>query len=223
MCCSKEEYRLFEDEKSDKFRDFKIAMEQFEKEFPDGKLAKIKLVYGNQISISEAVHETISQFPPNTIVLTSTATTEFYDNFVHRVRTNVIKGKQIYAPIAFWQYQPNLIGSPVTDESKRIQIKRSIGHFSDTAFDHLAFFVKDFEKAKRQLSATPLSIYDVLRSVPHLTIFRAPDPECIVRYKKMHCISPNNMDRQVCKAQLLDNIGSGPILAKKLLEEGIVR
>lgn len=174
------------------------------------------------MSHAAVISEAIGDLPVGSIVVTSTPKTRVNRNFIERVRVNTIQGKQVFAPMAFWQYQPKLIPNNTKLLSK-LDIARSNGHFGDRWFNHLSFFVSDFKKAWDNSDRTSTDTYKLLLSMPGVTILRAPDADCVVEYSEPTCSRMSVYDQLTCTAQRLDNVGSGPILAMKLLKDGSVK
>ena len=183
---------------------------------------KWTLVSGSELSQVEMIAKTVADLDVNSIVLTSTHNTQISTAFLERVRLNVIKGQQIYAPMAFWQYDPKLL-SLKTKPSNTVDIARANGHFGDRWFEHLAFHVSDFTQA-RKASYKPFdNVYSLLQEIPGLSVFRSPDADCIVRHNEHNCSHMHPVDARRCQDRKLDNVGSGPILAMKLLKDGSVK
>lgn len=170
--------------------------------------------------IMDVLTEAISSLPDDVIVVTSTLTTDFSAEFMSRALTNTIQGKQVFAPIAFWEYAPNLIYDKSRPE--RVEVSRNVGHFGEQWYDHLAFFSDDFKAGiagKEDAFAEPIDVFTYMIG---MKILRAPEPQLLVRNYSPACLAKIIGDRPKCSMQFLDNIGSGPILARSLLRNGFI-
>lgn len=68
---------------------------------------------------------------------------EFQLDFLNRIRLNTIKANQVYFPIAFYQYQPNLIydKKPYPEE---IEIHKNYGYFNIYSYEFVSFYNYDY-------------------------------------------------------------------------------
>lgn len=58
--------------------------------------------------------------------------------FLNRVRMNTIEGFQVFSPIPFRQYNPQVSGT------KKFEVNTNVGHFDREEFRYLAFYSKDY-------------------------------------------------------------------------------
>jgi len=214
LYCSEKDYALAAT-RVDQFSSVKIAISNYEAKIARGETIKWMAMLND--SAAKIFTRAGAQFPSSSIVFTSTLTTDLTTAFISRLRSNTIEGKQIYAPIAFWQYQPDLVYDK-QPFPHRVEVARSVGHFGENWYTHLAFFVSDMRAHMGKVKSELVDMFIAGR----LEVMRAPDPELTVRHREESCASLTPFDEQQCEAQKIDHIASGPILAKKLLQAGIV-
>lgn len=175
---------------------------------------------GGPIRTTELISEAIASLPDDVIVMTSTLTTDLSPEFIYRVRTNTVRGRQVFAPIAFWEYAPQLVYSKPRPD--HVDVSRNTGHFGERWYDHLAFFSDDYKAAIDGGADKFAEPIDVLTSLLGVEVLRVPEPHLLVRNYSPACLDNTLTDRPKCSMQFLDNLGSGPILAKSLLRDGLV-
>ena len=203
----------------DEFETIRSYVTQIESDLGVHNRVNVLATSGGTVSMMDVLTEAIDSLPDDVIVVISTLTTDLSTEFISHVLTNTIKGKQAFAPIAFWEYTPNLI---YHDKRRpdHVDVSRNIGHFGEKWYDHLSFFSCDYKSGisgKDGMFAEPI---DVLTSIIGLEVFRAPDPNLLVRSYRPSCLTKSISDKTKCSMQFLDNMGSGPILAKSLLQGG---
>lgn len=204
----------------DEYETLRDAVSQIESDIGVQNRVNILPAPGGPALIMDLLTEAIRSLPDDVIVVTSTLTTDFSMDFISKVRTNTIQGKQAFAPIAFWEYNPELIY-----ESQRpnyVDVSRNIGHFGEKWYDHLAFYCSDYKDAISADLGTFAEPIDVLTSIIGLEVLRAPEPQLLVRNYYPSCLRRNSKDQTKCSMQYLDNIGGGSILAKSLLQDGFL-
>ncbi|XP_067933571.1 chondroitin sulfate synthase 2-like [Watersipora subatra] len=215
---STKEYENWQAGKADAFHDAKVAITNEEKTSANGRMLRWETIQDSGILQAKTITDVVRDIEGNSIVLTSTSETRITLQFLERIRAYVVEGKQLYAPIAFWQYDPKLIAL-TKGSSSNLEIARANGHFADKWFDHLAFTPTDLKRAKQYASKGFTNLYEVLSSLPEITVLRSPDADCLVIYHDHSCSQQNLADKLICTDHKLNNVGSGPILAMSLLKD----
>lgn len=215
LVCSESEYSEYQTGKNDAFDTVKQCITDIESQKKNGKMIHWINAHGNSLSLLDITKQTSVTFKPDSIVSLSTVTTLLNTNYIQRVRSNTILGSQAYAPIVFYQYNPELL--PHLANPDKIEVARSLGHFAAKWYEHLSFYSADVQDIIGR--AAELTVEDLLVKRAGLELFRSPDPDCIVRHKEWRCDTAS-LDKDICIARMTDHIASAPILANKLLNDG---
>ena len=93
------------------------------------------------------------------------------------------------------------------------------GHFASQWYEHISFHIKDLPTAQ-SLEKLGSSLEDLLIQ-SGLELLRAPDSDCLVKHKEWDC-EVRSIELSVCRAKNTDHVASAPMLASKLLEEGVI-
>jgi hypothetical protein len=84
-----------------------------------------------------------SKLSPDALIFLTPPGVEFQLEFLNRVRLNTIKSHQVFVPIAFYQYNPNIIyeKKPFPEE---IDINKNVGYFNIYSYDFVTFYNHDY-------------------------------------------------------------------------------
>ena len=162
----------------------------------------------------------ISDFSGNTLVSIATPGMELELDYINRIRMNTIVGVQIFYPISYWQYKPNLAydQKPYPD---MVELNQKYGHFDPLSFMHCSFYVSDFQKARRSLTATEVknfSLIDMFLKYQKLHIFRAAEPALKNRWQNITCGEGTSLQRDQCSERQDQHLATRAQLAKLLFE-----
>ncbi|CAG5120511.1 unnamed protein product, partial [Candidula unifasciata] len=136
---------------------------------------------------------------------------------LNRVRINTIAGWQVFFPIGFWQYRPNLIYErkpyPVD-----IEFTSRAGHYDVLSFEHGSFYNTDYKDARKSLTSSELlncDIYEMFVKYGKLHVFRAVEPEFKHYYMQLECHpkSPSVLYER-CVERRVQSLGTRSQLAK---------
>lgn len=168
-----------------------------------------------------------SKLRTNSLIFVTNPYVDIDVDFLNRVRLNVIENTQIFFPIAFYQYHPEIIARthPVTNNST-IELHKSHGWFNSYAFDHFGLYMSDYLHLKKILSSqnifnTTVDLYDLFVQHTDLHMLRAPDQSVRVHYRSIKCdmINPSNSkEYQRCLAQREKGLASRSQLAMTIVE-----
>lgn len=144
-----------------------------------------------QLSAIEIVSQ---KLPLEELILITPPGIDFQSEFLNRVRLNTIKEHQVYFPIAFYQYNPNV----VNEESRyidEVDIHKTFGYFNVYSFEFVSFFNYDYNNTRYlfldsilSLNSTKkinlktvnlgdycLDLYELFITNKKIHILRAPD------------------------------------------------
>lgn len=128
---------------------------------------------------------------PESLVLRCTVGMDLSIEFLNRVRMNTIKGWQVFFPIGYWSYKPNLIYDqhpyPTT-----IEINQKSGRYDMHQYVHASFYMDDYLYAKRQLTSAgtlsdDIDLYDLFVQYHSLHVFRAVEPALRLQFRIHEC------------------------------------
>lgn len=124
-----------------------------------------------------------------------------------QIRMNTINQWQVFSPIPFVEYNPNLYQ---TDQKSNFDLNHNHGHYDKSNYQSISFYVKDYRSARRaseklfpvihsdrEIKQLPTSSAKDLDSVfklfvlfSDLHVFRAIEPALKLRYSdKNNCKS----------------------------------
>jgi hypothetical protein len=184
-----------------------------------------------QLSAMEVVSQ---KLPLDALILITPPGIDFQSEFLNRVRLNTIKEHQVYFPIAFYQYNPNV----VNEESRyidEVDIHKTFGYFNVYSFEFVSFYNYDYnttrysyldsiiplnstKKANFKTINLPdycLDLYELFITNRNLHILRASDQALKYRwYLVENCDKRKHPDEKSrCYAQIERGLASRAQLA----------
>lgn len=170
-----------------------------------------------------SIMDTISRkFPAESLFLLCTVGMELSIEFLNRVRMNTINNWQVFFPIGFWQYKPNLVYEekpyPTT-----IEINRNVGHFDSNMYLHGSFYNSDYQYARKQMISTSatsdIDLYEMFL-YHSVHVFRAIEPALKLRFKERVCKPTTNEGHyQLCLKSRAEGLASRAQLAMLIFEQ----
>ncbi|KAK4877945.1 hypothetical protein RN001_010451 [Aquatica leii] len=113
--------------------------------------------------------------------------------FLNRVRMNTVNNFQVFSPIPFRQYNPNVTHIDVFD------VKKAVGHFDHEEYRYIAFYGKDYVTARKKsqqevpLIRTDNDIVRIMNTTSSGNVF-----ELFVKYSNnLHCMRATEKDLKV--------------------------
>ena len=164
----------------------------------------------------------------NSLIFLTNPYVDIESDFLNRCRLNVIEKIQIFFPIAFYQYHPQIITQThrMTNNST-IELHKSHGWFNSYAFDHMGFYMNDYIKLKKSILSHNISLssrhlYDLFVQLTDIHILRAPDQSLRVHYHPIKCDSikqSNSIEYNRCLMQKEKGLASRSQLAMLIIEK----
>jgi hypothetical protein len=159
----------------------------------------------------------------DSLILLGTPGTDLDLEFINRARMNTIQKWQVYFPIAFWQYKPNIVYDkkpyPTT-----VEINEKYGHFETNMFAHASFYLSDYntarsEAAKLKKDLSKMDLYDLFLQCHKLHVFRSTEPNLRHHYIEHRCshLTPEG-EYHRCLASRASGLASSKQLAMLLFE-----
>ena len=190
----------------------------------------------------QAIEMLSRKLSPDTLIFVAPPGVEFQIDFLNRIRLNTIKSHQVFVPIGFYQYSPNIVyeKKPFPDE---VEINKNVGYFNTYSYDFVSFYNYDYVntrdnyienilgfKNKTKLPKTfiladyVLDLYELFVTNQTLHIIRATDSSLKYRWHLVdNCETRfyliNNSDSfERCLLQLEKNLGNRAQLALHVIQ-----
>ena len=202
--------------------------ERYRKKYPEAKLNWIEM--NGQFSRSLALTMGASQFHPNSLLFFCDVDVAFTAAFLERCRRNTVKEKQVYYPIVFSQYAPEVSSWNEDYDNTTFRYSSDIGFWRLYGFGITCQYRTDFDgiggfdTTIQGWGMEDVQLYDryVLSEVH--TVFRAADPGLVHIYHEVSC-DKNLQEKQLtmCYASKARTYGSQRKLYEVLNEKGYLK
>ncbi|XP_059159159.1 chondroitin sulfate synthase 2-like [Physella acuta] len=174
--------------------------------------------YVPEFKIIDMVSE---QLEPDALMLTCTVGMQLNVEMLNRVRINTIPGWQVFFPVGFWQYKPNLIydKKPYPTE---IEFSSKTGHYDVLSYEHGSFYNSDYQEARKSMTQVELmenDLYEIFVKFGKIHVFRAVEPEFKHYYMQLDCLSssPAKLYERCVERKSL-NLATRAQLAKRIFQ-----
>lgn len=127
------------------------------------------------------------------------------EDFLNRVRMNTISGFQVFFPVPFVQYNPNLIYRD--QQISQCKIGTDYGHYDRDSYDYAGFYYSDYLKGRRLIiSDVPMirkqkdiymysdilirvriELINIFLMLQDIHIFRAVDKALCIHFSSIEC------------------------------------
>ncbi|KAG8035704.1 hypothetical protein G9C98_001132 [Cotesia typhae] len=88
----------------------------------------------------------IKKFSPESLILFVQTQMELTTDYLNRIRMNTINQWQIFSPIPFVEYNPNLYQ---TDQKSNFDLNHNHGNYDKSNYQSISFYIKDYRSARR--------------------------------------------------------------------------
>lgn len=145
------------------------------------------------------------KFPPDTLFVVCQPGMEIRTEYLNRVRMNTIAGWQVFFPIPFAQYHPDIIYKAKTYPNA-IEINKNYGHFDAHIFDYFSFYISDYlagrkltnkkipiARSERDMkkvehhSKNGHDVYQMFLEMKSVHVMRAIEPSLRLRFETKTC------------------------------------
>ena len=157
----------------------------------------------------------------NSLILTCTMGMQLNQEMLNRVRINTVAGWQVFFPVGFWQFKPNLIydKKPYPTE---IEFNSKAGHYDVLSYEHGSFYNSDYKAARSSLTPAQLAncdVYEMFVKNGNIHLFRAVEPEFKHFYMQLECkpSSPTALYERCMERKSL-NLATRAQLAKRIFQ-----
>ncbi|KAK7789799.1 hypothetical protein R5R35_012982 [Gryllus longicercus] len=190
----------------------------------------------------------LKKFPPDSLILMCQSNMEVRHEFLNRVRMNTILNWQVFSPIPFTEFHPDVVyTNTFVQPPTFLDINKNYGHYDSNQKDYIAFYAKDYSLARKTVEniipiirsdhdismltskhtdsksfqeSCPLnSIYSMFVCYGKIHVLRAVEPGLRLRYQERDC--PSTVDSSVyqkCIEERAFNLGFRNQLARLILE-----
>ncbi|KAK7011219.1 chondroitin sulfate synthase 2 [Biomphalaria glabrata] len=158
---------------------------------------------------------------PDALILTCTVGMLLNAEMLNRVRINTIPGWQVFFPIGFWQYKPNIIYDKKPYPTD-IEFSSRTGHYDVLSYEHGSFYNSDYKDSRKSFSIEELMKYDLYEMFVRygkVHVFRAVEPEFKHYYMQLDC--PVNIPSKLyerCLERKSMNLATRAQLAKRIFQ-----
>ncbi|XP_076602777.1 chondroitin sulfate synthase 2 [Chaetodon auriga] len=212
---------------NDIFASVKTQINAYERKYPTVKIPwiSVKTETPSQIKFMDIISK---KHPVDTLFFLANANTHVNSEFLNRCRMNSINNWQVFFPVHFQDYKPDVAyhnqQRPVT-----IDLVKDAGHFDRRSFEEACFYNSDYMATRTRMVADvqeneeileTLDIFDMFVKYSGLHVFRAVEPALHQQYTSQACnprLSEDIYHR--CVQSNLEGLGSRSQLAMLLFEQ----
>ncbi|XP_072746635.1 chondroitin sulfate synthase 2 [Anoplolepis gracilipes] len=179
------------------------------------------------------------KFSPESLVLLMEVGTKLKIDYLNRVRMNTISRYQIFNPIPFIEFHPDII---YADEAapNEVDVNSNYGKYDEQNYNNIAFYIKDYNAMRQTVETSiPLarsdkdiatllklskhspvtSLFEMYVSFSNMHIFRAVEPTLKIKYKDINCDDASNDSIHNSCLKLRNNhLGKRSQLARLILD-----
>ncbi|EFX68349.1 hypothetical protein DAPPUDRAFT_260261 [Daphnia pulex] len=169
-----------------------------------------------------------SKVEPGTLIFLCNPFTEIYPDVLNRVRINTISGWQLFSPIPFAEYNPE-VSFPGLSKTEALNISTNQGFYDVHETQHISFYMADYLNARKtfemeqplvksdrdlqgEFSSPHESILAMFTRMRQLHILRAVEPHLRIRYHERKC------ETRRCRESFLLSQGTRSQLAQFALD-----
>lgn len=215
---------------NDIFAGVKTKISAYESKYPTVKIPwiSVKTETPSQIKFMDIISK---KHPVDTLFFLANVNTNVDSEFLNRCRMNSINNWQVFFPIHFQDYNPD-VAYHKQERPATVDLVRDAGHFDRWSFAEACFYNSDYMATRTQMVADvqeneeileSLDIYDIFVKYSGLHVFRAVEPALHQQYSYQACNPRLSEDIYYrCVQSNLEGLGSRSQLAMLLfdLEQG---
>uniref|UniRef100_A0A8C4WZM7 Hexosyltransferase n=1 Tax=Eptatretus burgeri TaxID=7764 RepID=A0A8C4WZM7_EPTBU len=210
----------------DIFAEVKELIGEYQQRYEDVKFPwiSVKTDVPSQIKLMDIISK---KNPLETLFLVTSVASELSVEFLNRCRMNAIANWQVFFPIHFQEFDPELL-QPDRQAHVATDLSREAGHFDRAAFDEACFYNSDYMAARTRMAQVLANsqsdvgdedIFDLFVHHSSLHLFRAAEPALRHRHRHRACnprLSEDVYHR--CLQNNLQGLASHAQLATLLLQ-----
>lgn len=167
-------------------------------------IATVDVRTNSQLKLMEAVAK---KLPPTSVAMIVSVEVDPSVELFDRVKLHSVKAKQVYSPIGFWQYMPELVYN-ITRTIPELEINRDFGRFETNSYEHISFHMSDYADSLSAANGSPVNdVYEVFLAARQLHIMRAVEPALKLRHREVNC-APDEDRSSSCSRIRQSNLAS---------------
>ncbi|XP_046984721.1 chondroitin sulfate synthase 2 [Schistocerca americana] len=93
----------------------------------------------------------VKKLPPDSLILLCQPNMEIRQDYLNRVRMNTVLQWQVFSPIPFTEFHPDIVYTPEVQRAVELDINKNYGHYDSFSKSNLAFYAKDYLAVRRQV------------------------------------------------------------------------
>ncbi|KAL6268446.1 hypothetical protein P5V15_001581 [Pogonomyrmex californicus] len=179
------------------------------------------------------------KFSAESLILLVETGTKLKLDYLNRVRMNTISHYQIFSPIPFIEFHPDIIYANEAAHDE-VDVNSNYGKYDEQNYNNIAFYVKDYNAMRQTVEANiPLarsdkdiatllklsrhspvtSLFEMYVSFSDMHVFRAIEPTLKIKYKDINC--DNIFNDNIYKSCLIlrnNHLGKRSQLARLILD-----
>lgn len=212
---------------NDIFAGVKAQINTYERKYPAIKIPwiSVKTETPSQIKFMDIISK---KHPVDTLFFLANVDTRVNAEFLNRCRMNSINNWQVFFPIHFQDYNPD-VAYHNQQRPATIDLVKDAGHFDRMSFEEACFYNSDYMATRTRMVADvqeneeileTLDIYEMFVKYSGLHVFRAVEPALHQQYRYQICnprLSEDIYHR--CVQSNLEGLGSRSQLAMLLFEQ----
>ncbi|KAH9518486.1 hypothetical protein Btru_016922 [Bulinus truncatus] len=201
----------------------KSMLPQYNNKSTNGDTVKLISFVSNNTYVADfKILDMVSELlEPDALILRCTVGMLLNAELLNRVCINTIPGWQVFFPIVFWQFKPNIIydKKPYPTE---IEFSSRTGHYDVLSYEHGSFYNSDYIDARKSLSIEDLmkcDLYEIFVRYGKVNVFRAVEPEFKHYYMQLDCPvnSPSSLYERCLERKSL-NLATRAQLAQRIFQ-----
>ncbi|KAF7997580.1 hypothetical protein HCN44_006151 [Aphidius gifuensis] len=177
------------------------------------------------------------KYSPESLILFIETNVLLEPEYLNRVRMNTISQWQIFSPIPFVEFQPNITYFNKKNNDK-IDVNRKDGRYDHLNYESISFYVKDYQNIRKLsqydipiinndkdivknykfLQQNHESIFNLFILYSKLHPFRAVEPALKILYSHLNCQYLNIKKNSTCNERKLQQLGQRRQLANLILD-----
>ena len=186
-----------------------------------------------QLSVAEYVSTRLSD---DALILLASTCAEMDAEFLNRVRLNTIQNSQVFFPIAFSEFMPNIIYPAAAAHPDKINLNKMTGYYNTYSFQFVSFYNSDYIKSRAKFVLENLNesqllnnnidlanhetdLYRIFVANTNLHLMRATDQDFKCRWDLIkNCDKQRtNEEQELCRYQKEQGLGTKAQLAMFLI------
>ncbi|XP_071398264.1 chondroitin sulfate synthase 2-like isoform X2 [Centroberyx affinis] len=212
---------------NDIFASVKAQINGYERKYPAVKIPwiSVKTETPSQLKFMDIISK---KHPVDTLFFLANVNTNINSEFLNRCRMNSINNWQVFFPVHFQDYNPD-VAYHNQQPPATVDLVKDAGHFDRSTFEEACFYNSDYMATRTRMASDvqeneeileTLDIYDMFVKYSVLHVFRAVEPALHQQYRYQACnprLSEDIYHR--CVQSNLEGLGSRSQLAMLLFEQ----